>query len=188
MVFRVYGDLSMLPNQFSLNYHGPRPYANINSGWLIQTTAETRIIYICIYIYLCIYMYYFDFRKINGWTKKFEKYTSGAVSHGGKFEPPWGTALGVAPTVGWLARWRQIPAAVGHGGKNPSVVGHGVRSPSAMPHGGMVLLPWATAAASLLYKGATRAAAGPHSLPLPLNLRLSTFGALLRYVSKFSLV
>jgi hypothetical protein len=64
-----------------------------------------------------------------------------------------GRTLGVAPTVGCTARWSQIPAAVGHDGRNPSAMTQGARSPSAVPHGGRVL-----AAAS---KGPSPAAAGP---------------------------
>jgi hypothetical protein len=88
-----------------------------------------------------------------------------------EFLPPWGTALGVAPTVGCTARWGQIPAAVGHDGRNPSVVAHGGRTPSAVPHDGSILAPWGTAAAPRLYKRPTPAA-GPS--PTPPNLRLST--------------
>jgi hypothetical protein len=44
-----------------------------------------------------MYFYFFDFRKINGRTKNFQKYTSTAKPHG---LPPWGTAVGVSPTVG----------------------------------------------------------------------------------------
>jgi hypothetical protein len=68
------------------------------------------------------------------------------VPHGGR----WGTALGVAPTVGCTARWGQIPAGVGHGGRNSSVVAHGARRPSVVPPGGSVLAPWGTAAAPRL--------------------------------------
>jgi hypothetical protein len=42
---------------------------------------------------------------------------------------PWDTALGVAPTVGCTARWGQVPAAVGHGDRNPSAVARVARNP-----------------------------------------------------------
>jgi hypothetical protein len=41
-----------------------------------------------------IYVFFFDFKKINGRTKNFEKYTSAAVPHGVKSLPPWGTVAG----------------------------------------------------------------------------------------------
>jgi hypothetical protein len=93
-----------------------------------------------------------------------------------EFLPPWGTALRVAPTVRCTARWSQIHAVVGYGGRNPSAVGHCIRSPSAEPHGGRVLAPWATAA------GRQRPLIKPLPPPAPsLSLHsppslLSTFG------------
>jgi hypothetical protein len=68
-----------------------------------------------------------------------------------------------------------VPTAVGHGirggangrlpfGQIPAAVGHSGRNPSAVAHGGRVMAPWATAATPPLYKGATAAAAGPPSL------------------------
>jgi hypothetical protein len=77
-----------------------------------------------------LYLFCFDFRKINGWIKNFEKYTSGQTLVG--------TVLGVTPMVGSTAKWGQIPAAVGRGGRNPSVVAHGAKSPSVVPHGSNV--------------------------------------------------
>jgi hypothetical protein len=50
--------------------------------------------------------------------------------------PPWGTTLGVTPTIGCTGRWGQVPATVGHGGRIPSVVAHG----------GGVLESWPTTA------------------------------------------
>jgi hypothetical protein len=51
-----------------------------------------------------LYLFFFDFRKINGRNKIFEKYTFGVILYGGKFPPaaphgvkslpPWGTAAG----------------------------------------------------------------------------------------------
>jgi hypothetical protein len=83
--------------------------------------------------------------------------------------PSWSTTLGVAPTVGCPARWGQISAAAGHGGRNPSAVAHGGRSPCVVAHDGRTLPSRATTAASPLYKGVTAAAASPPSIP-PLNL------------------
>jgi hypothetical protein len=69
-----------------------------------------------------IYIFFFDFRKINGRTKKFEKYTSAAtaavVSHGGGRRAPLaagprGTALGPCHP----APRRQAPTVVPPGGK-----------------------------------------------------------------------
>jgi hypothetical protein len=40
-----------------------------------------------------IYLFCFDFRKINGRTKNFEKYASGAIPHGGRSLPPRPTVL-----------------------------------------------------------------------------------------------
>jgi hypothetical protein len=40
-----------------------------------------------------LYLFWFDFRKINGRNKNFEKYTSGAIPHGGRFLPPCPAAL-----------------------------------------------------------------------------------------------
>jgi hypothetical protein len=63
-------------------------------------------------------------------------------------------------------------------------------APSVVPYYGRVLKPWAMAAASPLYKGATAAAAGP-SLP-PSSSESSAVNSLEhfwpRYVFKFSLV
>jgi hypothetical protein len=73
---------------------------------------------------------------------------------------PWGTTLGVTPTVGCTGRWGQVPAAVGHGGMIPSVVAHG----------GKALASWSTAAAPRLYKGSS-----PSRRPLPHSSKPSAF-------------
>jgi hypothetical protein len=64
-----------------------------------------------------LYLFCHDFRKINGPIKIIEKCTALYPT-----AAPWGTALGVAPTVGCTGRWGQVPTAVGHGGRIPSVV------------------------------------------------------------------
>jgi hypothetical protein len=81
------------------------------------------------------------------------------------------------PTVGSTGRWGPVPAAMGHGGKIPT----------AAAHGGKALAPWATVAAPLLIRDRAPAA-GPSLTPLsPLQtFGFQPFGALLRYVSKFS--
>jgi hypothetical protein len=86
--------------------------------------------------------------------------------------PPWGTTLGVTPTVCSTGRWGQVPAAVGHGRRIPSAVAHGGRIPSAVVHGGKALTSRATAAAPHLYKGPS-----PYRLPLSHSPSLlQTFG------------
>jgi hypothetical protein len=96
---------------------------------------------------------------------------------------PWDTALGVAPTVGCTARWGQVPAAVGHGDRNPSAVARVARNPCAVAHGGSVLAPWGMASAPRLYRRSTPAT-GP-SLNPPSYLQtfgFQPFGALLSEV------
>jgi hypothetical protein len=91
-----------------------------------------------------------------------------------EFLPPWVTASGKPPTVGSTGRWGQVltprPTASG----NPSVVGHGVRT----------LAPWAAAVASAYIRSR---APGASSLISPSKtFGFQPFGALVRYVSKFS--
>jgi hypothetical protein len=112
-------------------------------------------------IFLYIFLLWFSKNKWS--TQNFrEVYIWRQTPRQQEFLPPWGTVLGVAPTVGCPARWSQIPVVVGHDGRNPSTIAHG----------GRVLAPWATAATSPLYKGAIVAAAGPPPSLTPLNLRL----------------
>jgi hypothetical protein len=83
--------------------------------------------------HIFLYIFFFGFRKINGRTKKFEKYTSTAKPHNGKFVshggsipaaiphvvkslPPWGTTAGEHLWRQGRAAWRQDPAAQCHGG------------------------------------------------------------------------
>jgi hypothetical protein len=69
----------------------------------------------------------------------------------------------------------EIPAVVGHHGRNPSAVVQSGRRPSAVPHSGSVLAPWGTAASPRLYKRPTPCCWPlPHSSLIPSNLRLST--------------
>jgi hypothetical protein len=82
-----------------------------------------------------LYLFCYDFRKINGRIKIFEKCTSGAVSHDGRLMPPYPTALSPCrrgaqqqePGSGGKAARRQDPAAELHGGRS-----------LAVPHGGRV--------------------------------------------------
>jgi hypothetical protein len=47
--------------------------------------------------------FFFDFQKINGRTKNFEKYTSGAKPYGSSYLPPWRTAAASLPPWGTTA-------------------------------------------------------------------------------------
>jgi hypothetical protein len=78
------------------------------------------------------------------------------------FLPPWGTTVGVPPTVGSPARWGQTPTAVGHDGR--------------------ILPLWGTIAASPLCKGATAAATAPPSLAL--SSESSAFNPSDRFLTK----
>jgi hypothetical protein len=92
-----------------------------------------------------------------------------------KLMPPWGTTLGVTPTVGSTGRWGQVPAAVGHGGRITSAVAHGGRISSVVAHGDKPLAPCATAVAPRLYKWSSPCHRPlSHSSLTPPNLRLST--------------
>jgi hypothetical protein len=95
--------------------------------------------------------------------------------------PPWGTTLGVTPTIGCTGRWGQFPATVGHGGRIPSVVAHGGRSPRVVAHDGKALVSWPTAAAPAYIRGRAPAA-GPSLTPT--KLRLSTIRSTSEVCSK----
>jgi hypothetical protein len=126
-----------------------------------------------IFLYIYFVMIY-DFRKINGRIKIFEKCTSDVVPPR-RQEFPYPTAAGVAQTVGCPGLWGQVPAAVGQGGRIPSAVAHGGKSPSAMPRGGKGLAPWATEVAPPLYKSPSPCHRPlPQSSLTPPNLGLST--------------
>jgi hypothetical protein len=72
---------------------------------LCPSVGLNHVLERCLYLGLVIFVYLicYDFRKINGRIKIFEKCTTGAAPHDVKSLPPWGTTAGAGfgARAGW---------------------------------------------------------------------------------------